>query len=252
MPERRGGSWGRGPFLALALSAGIDPVWSTVNTQGTAVISGVVVDRASGGPVPGALVSIRGTTRLLAANQQGRFAHTSLAGGEYSLDVRAVGYAAASWIVTLADGQVADTLFEIDMLPVELGRVLVEGRPSGAQRRFLEFERRRASGRGVFLTQEQIESAGAPTLADLLRALPGVQTVCTSRGCTVRMTRAPRGCLPEFFVDGFPATLSTSPSMSPQGIVGIEVYRSVSETPLEFLKSDSRCGAIVIWTRSGP
>ena len=36
------------------------------------------------------------------------------------------------------------------------------------------------------------------------------------------------------------------------GIIGIEVYRTLSETPLEFLRTDNVCGTIVIWTRSGP
>jgi len=30
------------------------------------------------------------------------------------------------------------------------------------------------------------------------------------------------------------------------------VYRTLTETPLEFLKADNLCGTIVIWTRSGP
>jgi len=53
-------------------------------------------------------------------------------------------------------------------------------------------------------------------------------------------------------VDGLPATFSSTPSMSTVGIVGIEIYRSLGETPPEFLKSDSQCGVIVIWTKSGP
>ena len=30
------------------------------------------------------------------------------------------------------------------------------------------------------------------------------------------------------------------------------IYRSPSEAPSEFLKSDSQCGVIAIWTKSGP
>ncbi len=250
--HHRGHRRSRVPELALALSLWTGPLWSPTAAQGTAAITGIVVDRKTGSPVPGALVSIRGTARLETANQHGRFAHNGLAAGQYPLDVRAVGYAMALWIVTLDDGEVADTLFEIEMLSFDLGAILVEGRPSAAQRRFQQFERRRASGRGYFLAEEQIESMHARTLADLLRSVPGVQTLCTSRGCTIRMTRAPRDCLPDYFLDGFPATFSTSPSMSPLGIVGIEIYRSVSETPVEFMKANSRCGVVVIWTRSGP
>jgi len=66
------------------------------------------------------------------------------------------------------------------------------------------------------------------------------------------MSRAPRQCKVDYVVDGFPATNSSSPDMATIGIVAIEVYRTLSETPLEFLRADNVCGTIVIWTRSGP
>jgi hypothetical protein len=65
------------------------------------------------------------------------------------------------------------------------------------------------------------------------------------------MMRTPRGCQPDIFLDGFPANLSTPPNAPAGDIVAVEVYRSLSETPAEFLRPDNRCGAIVIWTRTG-
>jgi len=35
------------------------------------------------------------------------------------------------------------------------------------------------------------------------------------------------------------------------GIMRIEIYRTLSETPIQFLRTDNQCGTIVIWTRSG-
>jgi len=68
----------------------------------------------------------------------------------------------------------------------------------------------------------------------------------------VRMSRSPRNCAPNFFVDGFPANNSTTLEMPSVGIIAIEVYRTASETPVEFLRGITNpCGAIVIWTRSG-
>jgi outer membrane receptor for monomeric catechols len=130
----------------------------------------------------------------------------------------------------------------------------VAARPTLAQRRIQEFERRRHERRGVFITAEQMETSNANTLMDVLRSVPGVTLACTSRGCQVRMTRSARGggCQPDWVLDGLPATWSSSPTMSTVGIVGIEIYRSLNETPAEFLKSDSQCGVIVIWTKSGP
>ncbi len=35
------------------------------------------------------------------------------------------------------------------------------------------------------------------------------------------------------------------------GLIAVEIYRTVTETPLEFLRTDNTCGTIVIWTRKG-
>ena len=49
---------------------------------------------------------------------------------------------------------------------------------------------------------------------------------------------------------GFAGAFIVSPIVV--GIVGIEIYRSAGETPPQFLKGNSQCGVIVIWTKSGP
>jgi len=36
------------------------------------------------------------------------------------------------------------------------------------------------------------------------------------------------------------------------GVTGIEIYRTITETPVEFLRGNNTCGTIAIWTRSGP
>jgi hypothetical protein len=65
------------------------------------------------------------------------------------------------------------------------------------------------------------------------------------------MARAPRECKPDFVVDGFEASNSTSLDMPTIGITSIEIYRTLSETPAQFLRTDNQCGTIVIWTQSG-
>jgi len=103
------------------------------------------------------------------------------------------------------------------------------------------------------VTEEEIERESPRSLADLLRHVPGVRLQCrgSMTGCTVRMARAPRECRPDFVVDGFEASNATSLDMPTIGIIGIEIYRTLSETPLQFLRADNQCGTVVIWTRSG-
>lgn len=220
----------------------------------TAGIMGRLVDQQTRAPVQGARVALLGTHHETRTDSAGRFVQAGLTAGAYFLEIRALGYRAGSWLVRVGDGETVDTVFELHPVGIELAPVVVAARPTLAQRRIQEFERRRGERRGVFITGEEIETNNATTLMDVLRNVPGVRLMCTTRGCQVRMTRSARGggCQPDWVVDGLPATLSSTPTMSTVGIVGIEIYRSLSETPFEFLKSDSQCGVIAIWTRSGP
>lgn len=214
---------------------------------------GRVVDQQSQLPLGGATVSLLGTRHRTATDTGGRFTHAGLAGGTYLVEVRAIGYGATSWVLRLHDGEVLDFNFEVMPLGVDLDPVTVEARPTYAQRRMQEFDERRRSGRGVFITGEQIAASNAATVGDLLRGVPGVRLNCRSRNCTVQMTRGARGvCAADWVVDGMPATMSGTPHLPMVGIIAIEIFRSPSETPAEFLKADSECGVVAIWTKSGP
>jgi hypothetical protein len=215
-------------------------------------IIGRVIDQQSQLPLGRATVSLLGTPLQTATDSGGRFTQAGLGPGTYLLEVRAIGYGVSSWILKLKDGEVVDYTFEIAPLGVDLDPVTVEGRPAYAERRLREFEERRRGGRGVFITEEQIKTSHAATMADLLRAVPGVRLNCRSGNCTAQMTRGARGvCAADWVMDGLPATMSSTPALPVVGIVAIEIYRSPGEAPAELLKADSQCGVIAIWTKSG-
>ena len=138
-------------------------------------------------------------------------------------------------------------------LGVDLAPIMVEGQLGYFQRRMQEFEERRQSGRGIFITREQIEASHAATMADVLRGVPGVRLNCRSGVCNVQMTRTAHGvCNADWVIDGAPASMSSTPHLPVVVIVAVEIYRSPNEAPAEFLKADSQCGVIAIWTKSGP
>jgi len=229
------------------------PVHPAAAQRHTGAITGRLVDHESHAPIRGAHIALLGTLRGFGSDSEGRFTRDSLGAGNYVLQVRAIGYTGQSWVVQLAEGEVRSDVFELERLPVQLDPVTVERRLSFSEERRRELERRRASGRGYFITEDQIVRAKPHALSDLFRNVPGVRLGCRgSSNCAIRMTRAPRECRPDFVLDGFPATNSTSLDMATVGIIGIEVYRTLTETPTEFLKTDNHCGTIVIWTQSGP
>jgi hypothetical protein len=216
-------------------------------------IIGKVLDQQSQLPLNGATVSLLGTRIQTATDSAGRFTHAGLAGGTYLLEVRAIGYGVTSWLLRLRDGEVVDYIFEVAPLGVDIDPIVIEGRASFASRRLREFEERRRGGRGVFITEDQIQTRNTATMADLLRGVPGVRLNCRSGNCTAQMTRGARGvCAADWVIDGMPATMSATPALPTVGIIAVEIYRSPGEVPSEFLKSDSQCGVIAIWTKSGP
>jgi hypothetical protein len=219
----------------------------------SARITGQVVDQATRLGVGGATIRLLGTRHQTATDSGGRFSQSGLSSGTYLVEVRAIGYGVTSWVLRLADGETGDYVFELVPIGYSLEPVVVEGQPSYAQRRLMEFEERRRSGRGVFITTAEIERSNAATVADLLRGVPGVRLNCRSGVCTVQMTRGARGiCTADWVIDGHSASMSSTPHLPTVGIIGIEVYRSPNEAPSEFLKADSQCGIVAVWTKSGP
>lgn len=245
--------------LVAALTAGTFLVLPTPGRtsaqtgQARGGIVGHVTDQVTHAPIGLARVVLLGTRHETSSDSTGSFAHHDLKPGTYLLQVRALGYSVTTSPVEVSDGEVVDLNVELARVDFTLDTVAVVGRASFMEQRLLEFQRRRAEGRGVYFSETDIQHQNAAYLSDLLRTVPGIRTVCNSVGCSVTMTRAARGaCRPDYIVDGLSATNSTSGNLLTQGVVGVEVYRSLSETPAEFLKAGATCGVIVIWTRSAP
>ena len=216
--------------------------------QGTAGITGRLLDRASRQPLEGAAINVLGTPLNLRSSPTGEFTRAGLKPGTYVMQVRALGYAPGSWVIELAERETLLVVIEMDAMPIDLPGVTVEA-PS-LQRGMAGFALRRAAGRGVYITEEDIKRANATRLSDLLRNVSGIRLVCRFNGCRVRMAR--NDCQPDFFLDGLSANNSTTLEMPVVGITGIEIYRTITETPVDFLRGNNTCGTIAIWTKSGP
>jgi hypothetical protein len=216
--------------------------------QGTAGINGRLLDRASRQPLEGAAINVLGTPVNLRSSPTGEFTRAGLKAGTYVMQVRALGYSPGSWVIELAERETLVVVIEMDAMAIDLPGVTIEA-PS-LQRGMAGFALRRAAGRGVYVTEEDIKRANAARLSDLLRNVSGIRLFCRFNGCRVRMAR--NDCQPDFFVDGLSANNSTTLEMPVVGITGIEIYRTITETPVDFLRGTNTCGTIAIWTKSGP
>lgn len=171
-------------------------------------------------------------------------------------------------------------VFEVEGIDV---RVQMEQRRR--QLRYAGFYERATVGMGDFITPEQIERQG-PTMnvSDYLRRVPGVnfyQGLVLFRDPGGRSLTGPNGqylgmCEPNVWLDGtlmakakdplfaergedggFDTNLERSDLsqsldeyVNPQDVLGIEVYRRNSLTPVQWTGPGSSCGTILIWTKS--
>jgi len=243
-------------FLIGVGSAPLDPALaqrdSVAPNPDSTGVAGQVVDRHTHDPIHAGQVVVLGTHVTVTTDSSGRFALPALTPGSYAIEVHAVGYAPVTWLATIEARHLLRHLFELDLLPVELPEVVVKGKVPLSERRFADFERRRRSGMGYFITQQQIERSGAATLVDLLVNARGVQQVCLTNDCVAKMVRSPPGCYPQYYLDGVESTAYFARHTPPRDVRGVEIYRGASETPGEFEGSNSGCGVIVIWTKSSP
>ena len=81
--------------------------------------------------------------------------------------------------------------------PRTLPAVRVSAEPQASNYRLSDFNRRRITGRGQYLTDEQIKRSGAASLQEATRGMRGVEMTCNgNEWCHIHMVRAPKNCSP--------------------------------------------------------
>jgi hypothetical protein len=222
-----------------------------------AMLSGTVVDKASGAPLAKVELIFVGDSRSVLSDSAGRYVFDSLPNGLVRFVIRAAGYPVTPLAVALVPGEsmsrviVLDSSSAASSVAQALPRVSIAA-PAPVNRRLVDFERRRLTGQGQYLTREQIDKAGYNNLQDAVRNMRGVDVDCASGNtCSISMARAPMRCKPEYIVDER-VDPYFGPTIAIRDIEAIEVYTGASEVPGEFAGSFAGCGVIVIWTKSGP
>ena len=248
VPRRHGLTVFACQFLVLAL---VVPLPEALGGQSSGSIAGTTIDAQTGMPIVGASITIPTLSRSVVSDDAGHFLYSTLDAGSYVVQVHAVGYIPSAKAFDIATGQSVTHTFQLTTVPPVLPNVVVKGHSASVGRRFEDFDRRRAEGRGQFLTRAQIQSQTAINLSDLLQTMRGIRTDCVGFTCRVETSRSAHGCAPAYFVDGRMST-TFGPSTPVKDIQGLEVYLGPSETPAEYLGPDSGCGVIGIWTISSP
>ena len=213
-------------------------------------IKGVILETQRRTPIEGARISLVGTPKAITTDARGEFLFDELEPGRYIIQAAAIGYAILNSPLILKERETLEIEFEAEAEAVRLPELSVEEKANNGP---MDWLRRKTEGRGRYITKEDIEARRAATVPDALRTLAGVRIECrTSIVCQVRMARSPRNCGPGYFMDGIPTDPAAVYLTPVNEIEGIEVYSGPSETPPELEGVASRCGVIVLWTRTPP
>jgi hypothetical protein len=231
-------------------------------TQGSASIAGLV----TGAGFSLDRVEIRIDPLVTVTDSAGRFRLTNLPAGNYILRARKLGYWADSLLISLSSGeqkQVAIVLHRIAALDtIRASANATADIPANLR----DFERRRHSGFGRFITETEIRKNENQSLGAFLQArISGTRLVVhggayymssgrTTQAATPLPRGGPRGCWVSIYLDGValyrgkgerPFDLST---LRASDIAGIEFYSGAATMPIEY-NSFNDCGVLLLWTR---
>lgn len=236
-------------------------------TQRTASVSGTVTD-TTGSRVANANVQIVGTEYTVRANLFGEFNITGLPPGHMRVAAELVGYRPVRAEIQLGLGQalaLPDTALRMTPVPTELDPVTVEAeRPVSTRRDLSEFERRRSTTTGTFMTREEFMEIEPRETTDVLRRMRGIRVrpgtgflmpwiITSSRGARTGSSQMAGECFPIVFIDrqyvGSTGTVVVDNVIPIEEVEAIEFYASVAGLPPEFNRQGAVCGVLVFWSR---
>lgn len=215
-------------------------------------VTGVVLTKEGTAPLAGAVVRFDNGPQAR-TNAQGEFTISNAPTGTRRLEVRAVGHYPERRTVDVIDGAPPVRVAMLEFTTV-MASVNVTAARSASQA-LVEFEQRRKSAFGRFLTRDDIARRRPVVTSDLFRAVPGV-FVDGVRDSDQRIQM--RGifdarCDALIIVNGGVMPSLTAADLDdlapPANIIGIEVYQP-GTVPAEFqqLSTNTSCGVIAVWT----
>lgn len=224
-----------------------------------------VTDQGNGAPVSGAMVRVKDLDGTLVragfTDARGSILLRLEAAGYYALSAERGGYERAQAPLSVAPAGETAAALAMRASPLALDTVRVVAPASGREVGAQTFERRQASGRGIYLDSAYVAQRRANWPGELLESVPGIE-VRTAHGRTgwrVPTTRMGGRCLNMLvnglpYYGGWPRWITLEETLRRSDVVAVEVYRVFDEVPRElqrYARVGRPCGLIVYWTEDG-
>lgn len=244
---------------AIAAVAGLSLADGTAAQGGEenrrqAQLVGQVVSATTGLPVEQAVVNLLGSGFGAITDSLGNFRIPQTWAGQDTIEVRFIGYEPSTTPVELVPDETTRITLLLSPTVVRVADLVVEVRQSRRARNLGGFVERMQKGFGTFFTPRDIRTRNPRLPSDMLRGMPGVDVGRIQYGkAQVFLGDGARlGCPPAIYLDGVYQAGLDLDDLPPEDLGAMEIYRRETETPMEFMRTGSTCGAIVIWTPDGP
>jgi hypothetical protein len=246
--------------LALIVLAMCAPAFADAQAAPPAYRARILgVYTTDGDPIEGAEVSDQLSKTSALTTKTGTITLSFLPEGATLLRIRKVGFTAATMLVNIDP---ADTLPVTVMLKAsvrELPTVVTrDSAPRYLSPGLREFENRRARGNGIFVTEAELRKNDTKMMTTIARNISGLKVVCARNGGTCIAASARQGskfalrggmCPADVYMDGVPSTDNNLERMRVQEFAAVEYYAGGARTPVEYNKTGSSCGVLLLWTR---
>jgi hypothetical protein len=250
-----------------------------------ATFTGVVVFDSTKAPVEGAEVGLPELGLSTRTDAKGAFRIAGIAAGEHRVSVRRMGFGAADTRVVFQGHETVERRVVLGRAVVLETMTAYE---RSNDRSMLGFEENRRMGLGHFMTRAELDKFTGMKLLSALQNLTSFKPVLGRSGAFAYPTssRAPKflclpltrecaenhgaywpdgpeagrgvivACYALVYLDGVLMNGSKQPTepfdlstVAPEQLEAVEWYASPSQTPLQYSRSGSQCGVLVLWTR---
>jgi hypothetical protein len=193
------------------------------------------------------LLDFASIVRIAAAetDSTGSFVLSPVPRGRYIVRMERIGYKTIEDSLTLETPEDAEITAFMVPEAVDLAPIVVTAARTAAYY-LRDFERRRTTGSGTFITRTDIHKANPNSTSEMLQRLGRVRVLRGVRGEANLFMRGT--CRPQVYVDGvlLHNAVSIDSATLPEDIAAVEIY-SDAGVPIQYA-IESPCGVILVWT----
>ena len=212
-----------------------------------------------GDPIEGAVVIDELSKTSALTTKTGTITLSFLPEGATLVRVRKVAYAAATMLVNIAPSDTLPVTVMLESTVRELPTVVTrDSAPRYLSPALREFEARRARGIGVFVTEAELRKNDSKLMTSIARNISGLKVMCNRTGSSCIAASGRQGsrlvlgggvCPADVYVDGVAVTDNNLERMRVDQFAAVEYYAGGARTPVEYNKTGSSCGVLLLWTR---